>query len=676
MGWMIQRKLPRRSGYVLEGGRNVDLMLGLQRYGIVFLAGLVLALAPTSQASDEGDLAADEVSLTNYVDLMDNWLFTHDGDSRGPGGPDLVPCRDNIQALFESYGLSTALEAFTYSSATYHNVVATKVGTLYPDQEYVIGAHYDSVSNPGADDNASGVALVLEAARIISQYDSDYTIRFVAFSMEEVGLVGSEAYVSAHAGDDIQAMISADMVAYDNGTDVARVYGRPVSTTKATLGAAIDEYSGGLSWIDAGWISASNHAPFDGAGFDAALLIEGEVWNNPYYHTQQDSFDTPFYLDFVYAVRMTRSMVGWLVDHAGVQVPVDLLGFTYLDGRPEYVSPAGGTPMRVEVIGLGTEVPEPGTGMFHYDDGTGWQSAVMDVVAPNVYDAVFPAAACGQEILYYVSAESTSQSFYTDPRLAPAEAYLAVSAYGVVVAYEDDFDADQGWVPVNLGATSGDWQRGVPVNDPDWEYDPTSDSDGSGQCWLTQNEFGNTDVDDGAVQLTSPIIDMSGESVSITYDYFLRLTDSDGTDELLVEVSNNGNTGPWVEITSHTSDGALAWRTYTIVEADLLAVGVTPTANMKIRFTANDGDPQSIVEAGVDAFLVTTLDCTPESSADYDLDGDVDLSDFYRFQVCFSDEGVTYPGSLGCETFDFDGDEDVDLLDYNEVQGVFSGPLR
>jgi hypothetical protein len=651
-------------------------MSGLQRYGIVFLAGLVLALAPTSQASDEGDLAADQVSLTNYVDLMDTWLFTHDGDSRGPGGPDLVPCRDNIQALFESYGLSTALEPFTYSSATYHNVVATKVGTLYPDQEYVIGAHYDSVSNPGADDNASGVALVLEAARIISQYDSDYTIRFVAFSMEEVGLVGSEAYVAAHAGDDIVAMVSADMVAYDTGTDVARVYGRTVSTTKTTLMSAVDMYGDGLTAMDAGWISASNHAPFDSAGFDAALLIEGEVWNNPHYHTQQDSFDTPFYLDFVYAVKMTRSMVGWLVDHASVQVPVDLLGFIYPEGRPEYVSPAGGTPMRVEVIGLGTEVPEPGTGMFHYDDGTGWQSTMMDVVAPNVYDAVFPATVCGQEILYYVSAESASQSFYTDPRSAPAEAYSAISAYGVVVANEDDFETDQGWVPVNLGATSGDWQRGIPVNDPDWEYDPASDSDGSGQCWLTQNELGNTDVDDGAVRLTSPIIDMSGEGVRITYDYFLRLTDSDGTDKLLVEVSNNGNTGPWVEITSHASDGGLGWRTHTIVEADLLAVGVTPTASMKIRFTANDGDPQSIVEAGVDAFLVTALDCTPEGNADYDLDGDVDLFDFYWFQGCFSEEGVAYPSGLGCETFDFDGDEDVDLLDYGEVYDVFTGPLR
>jgi hypothetical protein len=653
----------------------VDLIPGLQRYAIVFLAGMVPAFAPMSLASDQGDLAADEVSLTNYVDLMDNWLFTHDGDNRGSSGPDLVPCRDNIQALFESYGLSTTLEPFTYSSATYHNVVATKVGTLYPDQEYVIGAHYDSASNPGADDDASGVTLVLEAARIISQYDSDYTIRFVAFSMEEVGLVGSEAYVLAHAGDDIQAMISADMVAYDTGTDLARIYGRPLSTTKTTLGAAIDEYSGGLSWIDAGWISASNHAPFDAAGYDAALLIEGEVWNNPYYHTQQDSFDTPFYLDFPYAVKMTRSIVGWLVDNAGVQVPVDLLSFTYPDGRPEYVSPDGGTAMRVEVIGLGTEVPEPGTGMFHYDDGTGWQSTAMEVVAPNVYDAVFPAAACGQEILYYVSAESASQSIYTDPRSAPTEAYSTISAYGVVVVCDDDFETDQGWVPVNLGATSGDWQRGVPVNDPDWEYDPASDSDGSGQCWLTQNEFGNTDVDDGAVQLTSPVIDMSGEGVRITYDYFLRLTDSDGTDKLLVEVSNDGNTGPWVQIVSHTSDGGLGWRTHTIVETDLTAVGVTPTANTKVRFTANDGDLQSIVEAGVDAFLVTTLDCTPEGNPDHDLDGDVDLYDFHWFQACFSDEGVTYPGGLGCERFDFDGDEDVDLTDYGEVYGLLTGPL-
>ena len=156
-------------------------MTGPRRAGLgltVCACLLGATLTATTAASDEGMAAADEVSYSSYYDYLDLWLYTHTGDNKGPSGPELIPCRDNIATLMQSYGLDVTLEPFTYGGGTYHNVVGTKLGTLYPDQEYVIGAHYDTVSNPGADDNASGVALVLECARIITQYDSDYTIRF------------------------------------------------------------------------------------------------------------------------------------------------------------------------------------------------------------------------------------------------------------------------------------------------------------------------------------------------------------------------------------------------------------------------------------------------------------------------------------------------------------------
>ncbi|UCG33905.1 MAG: M6 family metalloprotease domain-containing protein, partial [Phycisphaerales bacterium] len=175
----------------------------------------------------------------------------------------------------------------------------------------------------------------------------------------------------------------------------------------------------------------------------------------------------------------------------------------------------------------------------------------------------------------------------------------------LAVSFEDDFQTDKGWTAENLGATSGDWQRGVPVNDPSWAYDPASDSDGSGQCYLTQNEIGNTDVDGGAVRLTSPTIDMSGTGVLISYDYFNRLTDtSGGVDRLLTEINNNDGVGTWTTIAVHDTDGGLSWRNHRITESELLAAGVTLTTTMKLRFTANDADPQSIVESGLDAFVV------------------------------------------------------------------------
>ncbi|MHC4235247.1 MAG: M28 family metallopeptidase, partial [Planctomycetota bacterium] len=225
--------------------------------------GLIVVAAHPAPASEMGQAAADEVSQSSYTDILVNWLYTHPGDNRG-FGPEHDLAQDNIVFLFESYGLSVALEPFTYSSSTYYNVVATKLGTVFPNQEYVVGAHYDSVDNPGADDDASGVALILEVARVVSQYDSEYTIRFVAFDREEQGLYGSNAYVDDHIGDDILGMIQADMVAYDPSTNHALIYGSANSLPiKTDLGAAITLYSDGLTYTDDGWNGQSDHAPFD-----------------------------------------------------------------------------------------------------------------------------------------------------------------------------------------------------------------------------------------------------------------------------------------------------------------------------------------------------------------------------------------------------------------------------
>ncbi|MBU0616571.1 MAG: M28 family peptidase, partial [Planctomycetes bacterium] len=245
-------------------------------------------------------------------------LYTHVGDDRG-FGPEHDLARDNIASEFETYGLVVTLEPFSYWGTTYYNVVGTKLGTTYPGQEYIIGAHYDSVDNPGADDNASGVALVLEAARIICQYDSGCTIRFIAFDREEQGMIGSQAYVDAHISDDILGMISADMVSYNNGGNVADINGRSASNPiKYALGDAVTEYGDGLTYAIGGAADYSDHAPFEWVGFQACILIED--WGNPYYHTPNDNVDMPGYIDYAYAIRMTRSVVGFLVDQAGVLV--------------------------------------------------------------------------------------------------------------------------------------------------------------------------------------------------------------------------------------------------------------------------------------------------------------------------------------------------------------------
>ena len=99
---------------------------------------------------------------------------------------------DYIKQKLNSYGLVTYNQNW---SSTGRNVYGVQLGSLYPNKKYIICAHYDDMPSgttaPGADDNASGTAAVIEAARILTQYDSKYTIVYAAWDEEEQGLVGS-----------------------------------------------------------------------------------------------------------------------------------------------------------------------------------------------------------------------------------------------------------------------------------------------------------------------------------------------------------------------------------------------------------------------------------------------------------------------------------------------------
>jgi hypothetical protein len=266
------------------------------------------------------------VNLVNkdlYTSYLDTMLYTHDGDNRKAGsGAQHDPARDNIKTFFESQGLNTTIDHWSYKGYTGDNVVAELTGTTNPNDVYIFGCHYDSVSCPGADDNASGTAAVMEAARVFAQYQFGATIRFIAFDREENGLIGSQAYVSTHAGEMIRGMISMDMIAYnDLGGNQAYIYGRSQSSSlKNALADSFNLYGNGITPSLYGALDGSDQAPFEWAGYQGVLLIENHN-NNPYYHQTTDSFDTAGYLDFDYATNMTRAAVGCFATMA-TPVPV------------------------------------------------------------------------------------------------------------------------------------------------------------------------------------------------------------------------------------------------------------------------------------------------------------------------------------------------------------------
>ena len=641
----------------------------------------LVALVSTATASEMGQAAANQITDATYRYFLGDSegvpgiLYTHAGDSRDVGDPQHDLARDNIADHFASYGLTVTLEPVVYSSTTYYNVVATKLGTTFPDQEFIIGAHYDSINwsgpAPGADDNASGVSLVLECARVLSQYDSEYTIRFIAFTREEQGLYGSNAYVDDHFGDDILAMISADMVAYDPDTEHALIYGHdsPALPLKSALQAAIAEYGEyqgvSLTSSDEGWNGQSDHAPFDSAGYQACLLIEGEVWSNPNYHSAGDNVDNPGYINYDYATRMTRSVCGYLVDNANVLVDVDALTFDFPDGQPEYISPAGGTRMRVEVAGLGDAVPQPGTGTLYYTGFGGWQSTPMDAISDNVYEAVFPATPCGDELFYYVGAETTGGEEFTSPWSAPLASHSAISAYGRAVVFEETFDTDPGWT------TQGLWAFGQPTGDGGQYGGPDPTSGYTGDNVYGYNLSGDYENNLPERHLTSTAIDCTGYyNLQLSFWRWLGV-ERPLYDHAYVRVSTDGTT--WTTLWENSA--TIEETDWSLIEIDLPMIDNEQTVYLRWTMGTTDTAWQ-YCGWNIDDVQLTALQCEPEFAAgDLNCDGLINSFDIDPFVLALTSPAayeLAYPDCYAINA-DIDGNGLVNSFDIDPFVLLLTG---
>ena len=106
---------------------------------------------------------------------------------------------DWLKNKYLSYGYAASQmqeDPYSYSGSTCKNLIVTKIGTLYPDIFVVVDGHYDSVNGTGTNDNGSGVATILEMARLLQNVPTEYSIKFINFSGEEEGLHGSTHYVN------------------------------------------------------------------------------------------------------------------------------------------------------------------------------------------------------------------------------------------------------------------------------------------------------------------------------------------------------------------------------------------------------------------------------------------------------------------------------------------------
>jgi len=238
---------------------------------------------------------------------------------------------------FQSLGLEVEYHDYNWWGNNWRNVVATKPGLTDPDDIYVICAHVDSTSEnrynyaPGADDNASGVTAVMIAADILSQYDFDSTIRFIAFTGEEQGMRGSYHYAQDawNEGDNILGVLNLDMLGYDS--DDQPIIDLHAGTMLGSIAIAnlfadvVDTYGINLlpEIITAWATTGSDHASFWDYGYSAILGIEDWSDRTPYYHTTGDQLSTlnmPYFTEFVEAsVGTIASMSCPLSDQGSIE---------------------------------------------------------------------------------------------------------------------------------------------------------------------------------------------------------------------------------------------------------------------------------------------------------------------------------------------------------------------
>jgi hypothetical protein len=198
------------------------------------------------------------------------------------------------------------------------NIEATQPGiNLTSDGAYIICAHYDSVEgSPGADDDGSGVTAVLCAAEIMSKYTFNHDIRFVTFSGEEQGLVGSAYYVE-ELGENTFAAFNADMIGYaesDYDRDRVNIWSdsnsRVIYEIAEEVGEEYYDYIG-LEVIDAGYKGRSDHYRFWEFGYPGIFFQE--YLFNEYYHSPQDTIEN---MDITYATRVIKLMIATLAEFA------------------------------------------------------------------------------------------------------------------------------------------------------------------------------------------------------------------------------------------------------------------------------------------------------------------------------------------------------------------------
>lgn len=465
-----------------------------------------------------------------------------------------------------------------FSSSYSDNVIAELPGIADPSVIYVIGGHYDSASYsggaPGADDNATGTSGVLEIARILSQYQFKYTIRFCAFGAEELGLVGSDAYCDDLVtwGDNIDAMINLDMTCYRYGSEPRDVGFVTNYSSSSLINFCIGQFTTYVPslGITQGSLSGgtSDHQSFTQHGFTACFPFEDLNNYSPYIHTTSDVIGTSAN-DFTLSRWITQGALASLAELAA-PVDLDIVHASLADTN----NVAGPYRIDADVSSLiGTNVD---TVTLYYDVGGGFVARQMVPSGTgDGYVSSIPGLFGSGTVKYYIEAVD-DQGYSEQAPGGIGSGYYQFYVGDFAGIWSDDFEiSDNGWT--HGGSGQDDWMRDVPTGNGG--YDPADAFSGT-KIW--GNDLGPSGYN-GNYQsnvnnwLESPNIDCSGQTgVHLRYRRWLTV-EKGQYDQAKILV--NGNTVWQNDLSSDHID--IDWELH---EIDISAYADN-NPNVKLRFT-------------------------------------------------------------------------------------------
>ncbi len=266
-------------------------------------------------AVDSGRLEAD-------VRAMEGPRSSHDGSVNH-----LEQVRDLVRDRFASLGYAPALDDVTYRGSSFPVIAADLRGARCPDRVFIVSAHYDSVPlAPGADDDASGMAAVLELARVLQGQQLPATVRFTAFPFEEDGVVGSTqtAREDRRQNVPVVGMVSAEMLSYTKAPADDFILIAANEASQPLLDAFLSAHDAYLSALPERHLAVpgtgetipdvrrSDHGPFWDNGYRALMLTDTANFRNPNYHQPSDTSAT---LDFAFLSSNTRLLLAGVVTY-------------------------------------------------------------------------------------------------------------------------------------------------------------------------------------------------------------------------------------------------------------------------------------------------------------------------------------------------------------------------